>query len=372
MEAVGRLAGGIAHDFNNILTVINGFSRLMFERMPEGDDNREALAEIMQSGERAANLTRQLLAFSRKQRLRPQIVNVNPLLEGLTKLLRALIGEDIALTFTPDEQLGAVRLDPAQFEQAIINLAVNARDAMPGGGHVTLDTHERDLDEIYAQSNPEVRPGRYVCVAVTDSGVGMDEATKARIFEPFFTTKEPGKGTGLGLAMVYGFVKQSGGHIDVRSAPNAGTSFKIYLPVEAHGDSTPIENRAPSAIPKGTETVLLVEDESAVRSLLRAVLQSNGYQVIEAADGESGAARAASYDAHIDLLLTDVVMPKLGGRQLAELLRRTRPNIRVLFMSGYTDQPIDDDRGGVDAFLQKPFSPVELTRKLREILDRPR
>jgi PAS domain S-box-containing protein len=371
MEAVGRLAGGIAHDFNNILTVINGFSRLIFDRLPDDDENREALAEVMKSGERAANLTRQLLAFSRKQRLWPQIVSVNPLLGGLSKLLRALIGEDIVLTVTPDERLGPVRLDPGQFEQAIINLAVNARDAMPDGGRLTIETSERDIDEIYAQSNPDVHPGRYVCVTVSDSGVGMDDATEARIFEPFFTTKEQGKGTGLGLAMVYGFVRQSGGHIDVRSAPGAGTSFTIYLPIAARAESAEIDNRAQLGPPKGTETVLLVEDEAAVRALIRAVLESNGYTVLEAADGEGGVALAAGYDAPIDLLVTDLVMPRRGGRQLAEVLRRTRPNIRVLFMSGYTEQPVDHGSGGCDAFLQKPFSPLELARTLRGILDRP-
>jgi PAS domain S-box-containing protein len=368
MEAVGRLAGGIAHDFNNILTVINGFSRQIFDRI-EDERNLEALTEIIKSGERAADLTRQLLAFSRKQRLQPQVVDVNPLLSDLAKLLRALIGANIALVFKPSQRLGTVEIDRGQFEQAIINLAVNARDAMPRGGRLIIETGEQTLDETYVQSNPDVRPGRYVRVVVADSGTGMDDATKARIFEPFFTTKEPGKGTGLGLAMVYGFVMQSGGHIEVTSAPGAGTSFSVYLPVSAHAEAITATG-APLDVPSGTETVLVVEDEPAVRSLIRAVLRSSGYTVLEAADGEAGLAMAAGTDARIDVLLTDLVMPRLGGQQMAELLRRARPDMRVVFMSGYTDQSLEDDASGAAAvFLQKPFTPQELARKVRETLD---
>jgi PAS domain S-box-containing protein len=369
MEAVGRLAGGIAHDFNNILTVINGFSRQIFDRIQD-EENLEALTEIIKSGERAADLTRQLLAFSRKQRLQPQVVDVNPLLNDLTKLLRALIGANIALVFKPSQRLGAVEIDRGQFEQAIINLAVNARDAMPRGGRLIIETGERTLDETYVQSNPDVRRGRYVRVVVADSGVGMDAGTQARIFDPFFTTKEPGKGTGLGLAMVYGFVKQSGGHIEVTSAPGAGTSFTVYLPVSAQAEAIEASARAPQALARGTETVLVVEDEPSVRALIRGLLRFNGYTVLEAADGAAGLALAANTDVRIDVLLADLVMPRLGGQQLAGLLKSTRPDMRVVFMSGYTDQSLEIDMSDASAvFLQKPFTPQDLARKLREVLD---
>jgi two-component system, cell cycle sensor histidine kinase and response regulator CckA len=370
MEAVGRLAGGIAHDFNNLLTVINGYGELIFNRLGPDDPNREPLAEVLRSGERATNLTRQLLAFSRKQVLQPQVVSLNALLGELRKLLRPLIGEDVELSFVPDRDLGLVKVDPAQFEQAIINLVVNARDAMPDGGTLIIETRNGEWDESFVASHAEVRRGRYVLIVVGDSGTGMDEATQARIFEPFFTTKGPAKGTGLGLAMVYGFVKQSGGHIEVDSEPGRGTTFKIYLP--RADETTPAAKSARDLkVPHGTETVLLVEDEDAVRTLARYVLRSSGYNVLEAGTGQEAVEIAMAYENAIDLLVTDVVMPGMSGRQLADSLVLTRPDIRILFMSGYTDEAIlrHNVLEASIAFLQKPFSPTGLARKVREVLD---
>jgi CheY-like chemotaxis protein len=373
MEAVGRLAGGVAHDFNNLLTVIHGFTRMVFDRLPPDDDGRELLAEVMKSAERAANLTRQLLAFSRKQLLRPRVVDVNALLVDLWKLLQRLIGEDVELVLSADEALGSIEVDPSQFEQAIINLAVNARDAMPNGGRLMIRAHECRIDETQSEAIADVSPGHYVCVAVADSGLGMDDATKAQIFEPFFTTKAPGQGTGLGLAMVYGFVKQSGGHVEVFSTPGRGTTFNVFLPVatprrtDAAGGERPREGT-----PAGTETVLVVEDETSVRAFVRAVLESSGYTVLDARSGEEALARAAAHPGPLDLVLTDVVMPQLGGRQLADLLKGSRPGIRVLFMSGYTNQPLPAAEGASGVvFLQKPFGALELVQKIRDVLDAP-
>jgi PAS domain S-box-containing protein len=371
MEAVGRLAGGVAHDFNNLLTVINCYSEIVFDRLRAEDPNRELLAEIQKAGERAANLTCQLLAFSRKQVLQPQVVNLNELLEELHKLLKRLIGEDVELALVLDPNLGFAKVDPGQFEQAVINLAVNARDAMPQGGRLTIETRNAELDEGYAERYSEVRPGRYVLVAVSDTGHGMDESTKARIFEPFFTTKEVGKGTGLGLAMVYGFVKQSGGHVEVDSEPGHGTTFKVYLPrVKA---TAPLAKSSPGLlkVPKGAETVLLVEDEDAVRTLSRLILQSGGYTVLEARDGQEGVRVAQQHPGLIHLLVTDLVMPRMSGRQLAEVMTEARPHLQVLFLSGYTDEAVFQ-HGVLDAgvaVLQKPFSPIGLARKVREVLD---
>ncbi len=370
MEAVGRLAGGIAHDFNNLLTVINGCSELVFNSLSADDTVRQLLGEIRKAGERAANLTRQLLAFSRKQVLQPRIVNVRTLLGELHKLLKRLIGEDIELVLSLNPVVGPAKVDPGQFEQAIINLVVNARDAMPYSGQIVIQLQTAVIDAAYAAQRPDVRPGGYVLVAVSDSGVGMDEATKVRIFEPFFTTKEPGKGTGLGLAMVYGFVKQSGGHIEVYSEPGHGTAFKIYLP-RADETTLPTSGPADLTMPKGSETVLLVEDEDAVRTLAKLVLQSHGYNVLEARDGREAIGIAQQHGDRVHMLVTDLVMPRMSGRQLADVLTRLRPNLRILFMSGYTDEAIVR-QGALDpgvAFLQKPFSPIALARKVREVLD---
>jgi PAS domain S-box-containing protein len=371
MEAVGQLAGGVAHDFNNLLTVINGLSELALHKIHRDDPSRELIMEIRKAGERAAALTSQLLAFSRKQVLQPQVLDVNVRLGELSKMLLRLLGENIGIRLETDAGLGMVKVDRSQFEQAVINLAVNARDAMPAGGQLTIETRNALLDEEYVAQHPDARPGRYVVIAVRDNGGGMDPATQARVFEPFFTTKGPGKGTGLGLAMVYGFVKQSGGHIEVASEVGRGTTFKVYLP---RTDETVRSRRLPEdavALPGGTETILLVEDQDAVRTFARRVLLAGGYTVLEARDGEEALGVAQQYTAPIHLLLTDVVMPRMSGPQLAELLARDRPGLRVLFVSGYADEA--NSRCGVmeggGAFLQKPFNPVRLTRKVREVLD---
>jgi CheY-like chemotaxis protein len=318
-------------------------------------------------------LTGQLLAFSRKQVLQPRVVSLNALLGDLSKLLNRLIGEDIELVLVPDPELGLAKIDPGQFEQAVINLAVNARDAMPRGGRLTIETGNAELDEDYAARHAEVRPGSYVRVAVRDTGCGMDPTTMARIFEPFFTTKGAGKGTGLGLAMIYGFVKQSGGHIEVFSEAGRGTTFNVYL--RRARETTPSGKPSPELlkIPKGTETVLLVEDEGAVRTLSRMILQSSGYAVLEARDGQEGVWVAQQHAGAIHLLVTDLVMPRMSGRRLADLLVEARPGLRVLFLSGYTDEAVvrHGGLGASHAFLQKPFTPMSLARKVREVLDAP-
>ncbi|HWP34099.1 MAG TPA: PAS domain-containing protein, partial [Thermodesulfobacteriota bacterium] len=372
MEAIGRLAGGIAHDFNNILTAITGYSELLLGRLEEGDPLRRHALEIHRAAERAASLTRQLLAFSRRQVLRPTVVDLNAVVSNMDGMLRRLIGEDIELRTLPAADLGWVRADTGQLEQAILNLAVNARDAMPQGGKLTIETANVELDEAYAQRHAPVVPGRYVLLAVSDTGCGMDPETRARIFEPFFTTKERGKGTGLGLATVYGIVKQSGGYIWVYSEPGHGSTFKIYLPrVEAAPAPLPPPPARPPA--PGRETVLLVEDEDAVRTLARQVLEQHGYRVLEAAGAADALALVEWHRGSIDLLLTDVVMPGMSGRELAERFAAARGAVKVLYMSGYTDSAIVH-HGILDpgtAFLQKPFSPAALAGKVRDVLDAP-
>ncbi len=368
MEAVGRLAGGIAHDFNNLLTVINGYSQLIGHRLLPTDPNRARLVEIQKAGERAANLTRQLLAFSRKQLLQPQVVDLNALLQELLKLLRRLIGEDIEVVLTPAADLGTVKVDPSQFEQAIINLAVNARDAMPQGGRLTLTTTNVVLA---VAPHSELPAGHYACVTICDTGSGMSDAVKARIFEPFFTTKGPGQGTGLGLAMVYGFVKQSGGHVEVASTLGHGATFTIYLP---HTGEDAAEMQALPDLgqaPTGTETILLVEDEDAVRNLVRIVLQAGHYQVLEARDGQEAILVAEQHQGPIHLLITDLVMPRMSGRHLATHLAQNRPNLAVLFMSGYTDElgMAEETATPNIAFMQKPFNPTILAHRVRALLD---
>jgi PAS domain S-box-containing protein len=371
MEAIGQLAGGVAHDFNNLLTVINGLSELALHQMRPDDASRELITEVLKAGERAAALTRQLLAFGRKQVLQSRVLDVNALLGESSKMLLRLLGEDIGIRLEADPGLGLVKVDPGQFEQAVINLAVNARDAMPGGGRLTIETHNAELDEVYVWEHPDATVGQYVVVAVSDTGHGMDAVTRARIFEPFFTTKGPGRGTGLGLAMVYGFVKQSGGHVAVESEVSRGTTFKIYLPRtdEPLPSGKSSEDLIP--LPGGSETILLVEDRDAVRIFARHVLRTGGYTVLEARDGEDALRTAQQYEGRIHLLMTDVVMPRTSGPQLAELLARDRPELRVLFVSGYADDAIT--RFGAPkaghAFLQKPFNPVRLARKVREVLD---
>src|ERR1051326_293806 len=340
LEAVGLLAGGIAHDFNNLLTAINGYSELALMKLKQEDPLHRNLEEIKKSGERAANLTRQLLAFSRKQMLQPRVLDLNSVVVDIEKMLRRLIGEDINLRTSFDPALGSTKADPGQIEQVVMNLAVNARDAMPAGGKLTIETANIYLDERYAREHVGVTPGRYVMLAVTDTGTGMDAETQARIFEPFFTTKGEGKGTGLGLSTVYGIVKQSGGNVWVYSEVGHGTTFKVYLPrvdedAEEYKRTTETEE-----ILRGTETILLAEDEEVVRTLACEILETYGYRVLEAAGGGAALLICEREKEQIDLLITDVVMPELSGRQLAERLKQLRPDMRVLYMSGYTDNAI--------------------------------
>jgi two-component system cell cycle sensor histidine kinase/response regulator CckA len=370
MEGVGQLAGGIAHDFNNLLTVIGGRSHMALAKLQPADPLRRDLDLIKKTADRAAGLTRQLLAFSRKQVLQPRIVEPNDVVSNSTNLLKRLIGEDIELVFVPAGDLGRVRADPGQFEQVIVNLAVNARDAMPAGGQLTIETSNVELDASYAGRHVGLIPGPYVMLAVSDNGVGMDPATRARIFEPFFTTKGPGKGTGLGLATVYGIVKRSEGHIRVYSELGIGTVFKIYLP---RTDAAPeAEPSGDTASLRGTETILLVEDEAEVRNLAREVLESLGYTLLEATDATEAVLIAERYVGLIDLLLTDVVMPRMGGGVLAEAVTAARPETKILFMSGYTDDAIVR-HGVLEAgvqLLEKPFTLKTLAAKVRAVLDR--
>ncbi len=370
LEAVGRLAGGVAHDFNNMLAVINGYSELLLETEDLDGSIRAGLLEIRKAGQRAASLTRQLLAFSRKQVLAPRVLDLNDVVANIEKMLHRLIGEDVELVTRRGAGLGQVRADPGQVEQVLLNMAVNARDAMPHGGQLTIETVNVRLDRRYARRNPGVRPGAYVALFVTDTGLGMDEATRARLFEPFFTTKELGKGTGLGLATVYGIVQQSGGHVEVESAPGAGSTFRVYLPRVDRVADQDAEEDAPASVPTGTETILLVEDEQMVRGLLDNLLQLSGYTVLEASHGGEALLLCEQHDGPIHLLVTDVVMPGMSGRELADRLSRRRPTLKVLYMSGYTDDAVL--RHGLEeegaALLQKPFNTEHLAQKVREVL----
>jgi PAS domain S-box-containing protein len=371
MEAVGRLAGGVAHDFNNLLTAIFGYADLLAEELAPDHPGRADLNEIRTATTRAAALTRQLLAFSRQQVLQPVVLNLNDMVENIEKMLRRILGEDVELHTALAPNLANTRADPGQIEQVIMNLAVNARDAMPTGGKLTIETANVELDAAYAKQHQPVIPGHFVMLAVSDTGIGMDDATKARIFEPFFTTKEVGKGTGLGLATVYGIVKQSGGYVWLYSEPGKGAAFKIYLPrVDAERD-------APVAAPEsvgtvaGTETVLVAEDDPLLLPLARDLLKKLGYHVLEARDSAEALAVARRHHGDIHLLVSDVVMPRGGGFQLAQQLIAERPALRVLYVSGYTDEAIV--RHGLLArglnYLQKPFTPAVLARKVREVLD---
>jgi len=370
MEAVGRLAGGIAHDFNNLLTIISGYTELALSRPQLPSDAHADIERIENASGRAAALVRQLLAFSRKQVMQPKILDLNKIVLNLDSLLRRLMDERIDMVTRVKDDLGKVKADPAQVEQVIMNLVVNARDAMPEGGRLVVETRNTDLDASYAVDHVSVKPGRYVMLAVSDTGVGMDRQTVAHIFEPFFTTKESGRGTGLGLSTVYGIVKQSGGYIWVYSEPGKGSTFKVYLPrVEEVSEAASSAQAAPRA-QRGTETILVVEDEEAVRELIQTVLKEKGYDVIPSLDPQHAEQIAARFPGEIHLLLTDMVMPGTSGRELAERISARRREIRVLFMSGYTDNVITS--GGMLeeglAFLQKPFSPGALVQKVREVL----
>jgi two-component system cell cycle sensor histidine kinase/response regulator CckA len=371
MEAVGRLAGGVAHDFNNMLMVILGYSEIMLRSVPAGDRNRELLQDILKAGERAAALTRQLLAFSRKQVLEAKVLDLNVMVADSEVMLKRLVGEDVDLVAVLDPALGRVKTDLGQIEQVLMNLVVNARDAMPLGGKITIETTNAVLDQAYCRSHAEVKPGRYVMLAVSDTGCGMDEKTRMCLFEPFFTTKESGKGTGLGLSMVYGFIKQSGGHVAVDSAPGLGSTFKMFLPEVEGLALSGKSDHAIDKMPHGGETILLAEDEDGVRALTEYVLQACGYTVLAAAQGHEAIQLAKKHQGPIHLLVSDVVMPGMGGRLLAEQVAALKAGIKVLYLSGYTDDAVV--RHGVlqaeTAFLQKPFTPSTLAQKVREVLD---
>jgi two-component system cell cycle sensor histidine kinase/response regulator CckA len=372
MEAVGQLAGGIAHDFNNVLTAILGYTLLLLRDPALPAAQRDDMQEIHQAAQRAAALTQQLLAFSRKQVLQPTVLDMTEVVEGMKTLLRRLIGEHIALITVPERQPLLVRADRGQLEQVIVNLAVNARDAMPAGGTLTIETEAVELDDAFVASHPGSQTGAHVVLTVRDTGIGMDPETRGRVFEPFFTTKPVGKGSGLGLATVYGIVKQSGGYVEVSSAPARGSTFRVYLPRVSAQAPAPAPPPATETPRGGRETVLLVEDEVGVRNLARRALQRFGYRVLEAGNGEEALTLARHAAEPIDLLLTDVVMPEMGGRELALHLVRERPSTRVLYTSGYTDTGVlqDEIRDAVVSFLPKPYTPQELAQKVREVLDR--
>jgi two-component system cell cycle sensor histidine kinase/response regulator CckA len=368
MEAVGRLAGGVAGEFNNVLTLITGYGDLLRKQMPESNPLRRFADEVVYAGERAAGLTRQLLAFSYAPGSVPDVVDLNALLADMEVMLRRLLGQTVELMLLSGPSLGRVRVDAAQMQQAIVNLAHNARDAMPDGGKLVMETGNVDLDEAFARK-AGLKPGPYVMLAVSDTGCGMDAPTRSRLFEPFFTTKEQGKGTGLGLSLVYGTVKQADGHITVYSQVNCGTIFEIYLPRFQEAAAAPVGRKQAAA--RGSETVLLVDDEEGVRALVRAVLQNGGYTVIEASNG-SAALAAFEKNAHkIDLVLTDVVMPHINGFELGERVAQKNPGLPILYMSGYRESTPGGPSGDAKSFLGKPFTPDTLLAKVREVLDAP-
>lgn len=371
MEAFGQLAGGIAHDFNNLLTVISGYSAVLSASLPPNDSRKSMADEIVHAGQRAASLTRQLLAFTRQQVLEPEVLDLNALIGNVTVMLRRLIGEDVRLTTVLRPGVSSVRMDRGQVEQVIVNLAVNARDAMPHGGQLTIETTEAELDESYASTHPDARVGRFVCMTISDTGSGIPPDIKTRIFEPFFTTKGSGRGTGLGLAVVHGIIKQSNGNIDVYSEIGSGTVFRIYLPAIRYKSESAAESGAEVSIARGAETILLVEDDDAVRRFASLILNQTGYTVLEASGGPAAIDLIANHPGTVDLLVTDVVMPDMGGRKLAETLQTRYPGLKILFLSGYTDDAVV--RHGIlqpsVAFLQKPFTLNSLPKKVREVLD---
>ncbi len=372
LQAMGQLAGGVAHDFNNLLTVITGYGELLQGGLDAGDERRAFAAEVLKASQQAAGLTRQLLAFGRKQVMSPKVLDLNAVVADMDKMLRRVIGEDVRLDIRLDPALGRIRADPGQLEQVLMNLAVNARDAMPEGGRLTLETRNVELDEARTREHPDARPGPHVLLAVADTGCGMDAGTMARLFEPFFTTKGAGRGTGLGLSTVYGIVRQSEGSIEVDSAPGRGSTFRIHLPRVEEETSRP--ERPPSStlpVRQGCETVLVVEDSDVVLKLVRDVLAGRGYGVLQARNGREAVQVCENHKGPIHLLLTDVVMPEAGGRDLAQYLTSLQPGLKVLYMSGYGDtaifrlSPLEEGL----AFLPKPFTPTQLARKVREVLD---
>jgi CheY-like chemotaxis protein len=371
LEAIGQLAGGVAHDFNNLLTAIIGYSDLLLRQVGSDEKFRTEIQEINAAGKRAAVLTSQLLAFSRGQILQPVVLDLNEVVVNIERMLRRLIGEDIDIVTVTEAELGRIKVDPGQTEQVLMNLAVNARDAMPNGGKLTIETANVELDETYARTHPEVRPGRYVLLAVSDTGMGIDAETQSHIFEPFFTTKDQGKGTGLGLSTVYGIVKQSGGHTWVYSEPGHGATFKVYLPRVDGVELPAAQPEGPAAL-KGSENIMLVEDDEAVRNLSRLVLEEQGYTVLAAESGAKAIEAFGPLATAIDLVVTDVIMPQMSGAELATRLQEMHPEVKVLYVSGYTEEATIH-RGvlleGVE-FLQKPFTPQGLARKVREVLDK--
>ena len=370
MEAIGRLAGGIAHDFNNLLTIIGGYSALSFLELKEEDPLKGNIRAVQKATERAANLTRQLLAFSRRQPMEMKVLDLNATLRDMDKMLRRVIGEDIKLVTHLAEDLGRTKTDPGQIEQVIMNLVVNARDAMPEGGRLTIETANVELDEAYVRGHVGVKPGRYLMLSVSDTGAGMTQEVKERVFEPFFTTKGAGKGTGLGLSTVYGIVKQSGGNIWVYGEPEKGAAFKIYLP-RVDEPTEVFKEKLVKDLPRGSETVLLVEDEEEVRKLAAQILQRQGYKVLEAPQGGDALLICEQHQTPVHLMLTDVVMPGMSGHQLAERLKSLQPEMKVLYMSGYTDNTIIQHGVLVEGvnYISKPFTVDALERKVREVLD---
>jgi PAS domain S-box-containing protein len=374
MEGIGRLAGGIAHDFNNVLTAIVGYTEMARAALPSDHVAVADLGEVRRAAERASALTRQLLAFARKQIIQPEIVSINELIGGLEAMLKPLLGEDVVVKVIAADDLWRVNVDPTQFQQIVMNLALNARDAMPSGGTLMFETSNVVLGAEYAHDHPDVMPGEYVRLAVSDTGEGMDERVQRHIFEPFFTTKDMGRGTGLGLATTHGIVRQSGGHIWLYSEPGHGTTFKVYLPRATDGAARAAQPVEPQPAPSGAETVLVVEDETMVRRFAVLALERLGYHALEAPDGKAALQMAAAFGGRIHLLFTDVVMPHMNGPELAGRIRELQPDVRVLFASGYTDNAIVH-HGVLDpgvAFLQKPYTAVELSAKVRQVLDAPR
>jgi len=370
MESVGMLAGGIAHDFNNLLTIISGYSHMLAASLEEDDRNRFAAEQVIKASDRAAALTKQLLSFSRRQVAANKVLDLNAVVLGMEPMLNRIIGEHIRLRIASGAGLGRIHADPSQIEQIIMNLVVNARDAMPNGGTLWVETANAELDAQYIKRHLEARPGHYVMLAVTDSGVGMDSATREKIFEPFFTTKEDGRGTGLGLSTVYGIAKRCGGAIDVYSEPGKGTAVKVYLPKAENSDSAAQPETANSS-PRGNETVLLVEDEEAVRNIVCTALEAQGYRLMVASSGEEALHLMKGHSGPVDLLITDVVLPELNGKEVARRLHKKKPGMAVLFMSGYTDIALNDSSAPEAQvhFLGKPFTPAALNRKVRELLD---
>jgi signal transduction histidine kinase len=374
MDAVGSLAGGIAHDFNNLLSVILSYASIILDGLTEGDPLRADIAEIVTAGERAVNLTRQLLAFSRRKLVQPRVLDINQIVVGMERMLRRVLPENVELSLVTSRSLGTVSADPGQIEQTVMNLLVNAKDALPRGGKVVVVTENVTLDAASAALHHGATAGPYVMLAVTDDGVGMDEATAARVFEPFFTTKAPGRGTGLGLSTVYAIVKQMGGYLSVESALGRGTTFKVYFPMSAAPVDPFWSDLPPSAKAlRGSETVLLVEDEDQVRAVMRAILRRYGYNVLEAQNGGEAFILAEAFADRIDLLVTDVVMPRVSGREVVDRLVSMRPGLKVLYVSGHADDG-GEPRGEPDsefALLPKPITPDALARKVREVLDVP-